>query len=339
MSPVRPCRTSSIACPRGCAAALVLQRAALAGHRVAVHLHARPVVAAVVAVERGGALVDRQDARLADDRLVLMSPTASGLPAHGGEGGVHRVGHRRDVHLARAVLAEVQLEVGEAQGLGRLRAGLDGDDRQHAQEQADHGQERAQSCGRGCPAPPMMSAERNRPESRIMPSPPRAPVGPVDVSTPSFRDSTRCILAAWAWSCVTRIRPQPRSVAARRASMTRLPVSVSSAPVGSSASSRLGLAHEGPGDRDPLLLAAGELRRALLGQVRDADLVERLQHAGAAVPARQPALPVDQGHRHVLRGGEVLEQEEALEDEAELGAAQGGGLALGDAGQVAAVQR
>jgi hypothetical protein len=53
----------------------------------------------------------------------------------------------------------------------------------------------------------------------------------------------------------------------------------------------------------------------VVGQVRDADLVERGQDLAAAVPAGQPTLPVDQRHRHVLGRRQVLEQEEPLEHE------------------------
>src|SRR6266536_748767 len=95
-----------------------------------------------------------------------------------------------------------------------------------------------------------------------------------------------------------------------------------------------GLGGEGAGG-----VVGQQARRLLLGQVRDADLVRCGHDLGTALAARQPPLAVDQGHRHVLRRGEVLEQEEALEHEAELGAAQGGGPALGQAGDVPAAQQ
>src|SRR6266545_522069 len=97
------------------------------------------------------------------------------------------------------------------------------------------------------------------------------------------------------------------------------------------------------GDQDePAAPGGGRLQHvddevAGLGVQRAGGLVG--EHLGPAFAPGQPALAVDQRHGHVLRGREVLEQEEALEHEAELGAAQPGRLALGQPGDVATVQQ
>ena len=59
-------------------------------------------------------------------------------------------------------------------------------------------------------------------------------------------------------------------------SRTSLIISGSSAEVGSSKSITFGLHRQRPGDRDPLLLAAGELGGVLVGLVADADPLEQL---------------------------------------------------------------
>src|SRR6266542_1075675 len=96
----------------------------------------------------------------------------------------------------------------------------------------------------------------------------------------------------------------------------------------------LRLAHQCSGDGYPLLLATGEPGRTLLGQVGYAHPFQRRHHPRPALAPGQPALPVHQGHRHVLRRGQVFEQEEALEHKAELGAAQRRGPAFGQPGDV-----
>ena len=47
----------------------------------------------------------------------------------------------------------------------------------------------------------------------------------------------------------------------------------------------VGLADERAGDRHALLLAAGELRRAVAGAVAESDALERVAHGGAAQAA------------------------------------------------------
>ena len=69
---------------------------------------------------------------------------------------------------------------------------------------------------------------------------------------------------------------------ARAPRARRVPVSMSSAPVGSSHSSTLGPLGDGARDRDALLLAAGELRRKVIEAVAEADQRERLARASSA---------------------------------------------------------
>ena len=66
-------------------------------------------------------------------------------------------------------------------------------------------------------------------------------------------------------------------LAARSRRMTASPLTESSAPVGSSASSRPAVADDRPGDRDPLSLAAGELVGEAVGALGDVELLEGLQ--------------------------------------------------------------
>ncbi len=73
---------------------------------------------------------------------------------------------------------------------------------------------------------------------------------------------------------------------------------------------------ERPGDRDPLLLSAGEPVGVLIGLVRQADLGEQL-----ARPSARPLLPeaagVDRRKRHVVENGHVREEVVGLEDDAD----------------------
>ena len=76
----------------------------------------------------------------------------------------------------------------------------------------------------------------------------------------------------------------------------------------------LSAAAEGPGDGDALLLAAGELRGLVVAAVAEAD---------ASSSSRRGARGLDLGElerqQHVLPRGQVAEELERLEDEADLG--------------------
>src|SRR6478672_3718920 len=81
------------------------------------------------------------------------------------------------------------------------------------------------------------------------------------------------------------------------------------------------------GDRDPLLLAAGELSGVLLGLVADADPVEQLARLLLGGFLLLPA-DLDRAERDVLEDRLVGEEVEALEHHPDLGAQRGEGLAL-----------
>jgi hypothetical protein len=96
----------------------------------------------------------------------------------------------------------------------------------------------------------------------------------------------------------------------------------------------LGAGGEGAGDGDALLLAAGELARALFRVAGEADDVE---HEGDAFLALAGVHPGDaEGDADVLGGGQDGDQAEGLEDERDAGAAQLHPLGLGHGGDVLA---
>ena len=97
------------------------------------------------------------------------------------------------------------------------------------------------------------------------------------------------------------------------------PLVESRLPVGSSAKMIVRTGGEGPGDGDALLLAAGELRRAMRRAGRRRPTVSTTwsnQSRSALRPARRS------GQRDVLGGGQRRHQVERLEDEADAVAAQ-----------------
>ena len=77
---------------------------------------------------------------------------------------------------------------------------------------------------------------------------------------------------------------------------------------------------EGPGDGDPLRLAAGELRRLALGEVADAEAVEPLLGQCVRLRTRHPPRPRPEAD--VGQGGQVREQPLALEDHADAAVAR-----------------
>ena len=82
----------------------------------------------------------------------------------------------------------------------------------------------------------------------------------------------------------------------------------------------LGLADQRPRDRHALLLAAGELGRAMARAVGEPDGRERLAHRAA----RQPPAGEPRRQRDVLRRGQRRQQVEGLEDEPDALAPQAG---------------
>ena len=106
--------------------------------------------------------------------------------------------------------------------------------------------------------------------------------------------------------------------------MMSLPEVVSRLPVGSSARTSAGLAGQRAGDRDALHLAAGELGRPVVHAVGEADLLEQQLDPRLAL-ARAVAVE-EQRHLDVLEGGDLRQQVEVLEDEADLAVADVGEL-------------
>ena len=94
-----------------------------------------------------------------------------------------------------------------------------------------------------------------------------------------------------------------------------------------------GVGDQRPGDRDPLLLAAGQRAREVPAAVAEADPVEQVADPVAVRPVAGQA----QREADVLLGGEVGHQVEALEDEADPLAAQPGAVVLVPVGDVLAV--
>src|SRR5436190_1312786 len=97
------------------------------------------------------------------------------------------------------------------------------------------------------------------------------------------------------------------------------------------------VAHQGAGDGDALLLAAGEPRRAERRAVGHADALQRRERTLLAAGAGRPA--VDLGEHHVLDHRAVREQVEALEDEADPLGAQRRPLAVGQRLDVDALEQ
>ncbi len=96
----------------------------------------------------------------------------------------------------------------------------------------------------------------------------------------------------------------------------------------------LGVHRQRPGDRDPLLLAAGQLGGVLRRLGADADPLQQFL-GGPHGPVLGDAADLHLAEDHVLQHGLVGEQVEALEDHADLGPQPGQFPALG--GQRAAV--
>ena len=82
----------------------------------------------------------------------------------------------------------------------------------------------------------------------------------------------------------------------------------------------IGLLDQRPGDRHPLLLAAGELIRPVIQAVGQADVGQQL---GRPLPLLGRHAPRQERHQHVLQRRQVADQVERLEDEADLVAAIG----------------
>jgi hypothetical protein len=79
----------------------------------------------------------------------------------------------------------------------------------------------------------------------------------------------------------------------------------------------LRFAHQRPGQRDPLLLSAGEHRRRAGGEVRESDPVQRRQRPFARLRLGGARMLGPQREHHVLQHGHVRPDRVGLEDDAD----------------------
>ena len=125
------------------------------------------------------------------------------------------------------------------------------------------------------------------------------------------------IVSASSWSCVTMMVVMPRRrwrsrISPRRRALTR----ASSAESGSSSRSRPGDRAQRAGERDALLLAAGELRRVFLRLVGEADQRQELGDARGDLLAGPP--DGDEAVGDVVADLQVGKERVGLEDDAEI---------------------
>ena len=110
---------------------------------------------------------------------------------------------------------------------------------------------------------------------------------------------------------------RPSSTASRRiTSSTSLTSSGSSAEVGSSSSSTLGIGRQRACDRDSLLLPAGQMPRQRVGAMAEADAFEQLAGAAIGVEPRHAMDPAQRAGDVLLRR-QMTEQIELLEHHAD----------------------
>ena len=84
--------------------------------------------------------------------------------------------------------------------------------------------------------------------------------------------------------------------------------------------------HQGPGNGNALLLAAGKLRRLVIEALAKADAFQEFDGPAAFVAIRPRLGRIDQRHPHLLDGRAARQQIEALEDEADVAVADLGSL-------------
>ena len=97
------------------------------------------------------------------------------------------------------------------------------------------------------------------------------------------------------------------------------------------------MSDESPGRSGPLLLAAGDLVGELLQKLRQAQLGRQGLEALLHLPIGHPGQ--DQGQEDVILEGKGIQQVEILEYKAQILPPEGGQTALGDGGEILAVQK
>ena len=137
---------------------------------------------------------------------------------------------------------------------------------------------------------------------------------------PSTKWTMRLAKAAMSgsWVTITTVMPWSRLRTVSNSMISRLRC-VSRLPVGSSAS-RSAAGDDGAGDRDPLLLSAGELARRVLFPAVQAHRCQR--RARGRMPRGGRLAAIEQRQLDVLERRRAREQIEALEHEAEVVPAQ-----------------
>lgn len=146
----------------------------------------------------------------------------------------------------------------------------------------------------------------------------------------------RCVRCAIAGSCVTRMIVWPFAASSSKEAddvAAGLLIEVAGGLVGQNQRGRI---HQRAGDGDALPLAAGELARAVLRAVGEADALERLEGALAALVGVHAR--VEKRQLDVLPDRRARQEVEGLEDEAELLIADARQCLRGHRGHVFAVE-
>ena len=261
--------------------------------------------------ERSSPAGDRVAAPAAEDDVDRPAPQeVAALVAHPDPGDLAAIGARLEVRQRahprverRAALAvEVRDDVGQV-GLARRAVESGGQAVPHRRRGPDHDRRGGDPGGRQ--PPPMPHAGTSRP--------------------PSSR-STRSAMPAAARSCVTSTTARPSSAPAAQQAQhlgARLDVEVAGRLVGEQDG---GIVDERPRDREALLLAAGELGGE---RGRDGPQPEPVDQLAAAPLGVRVRAAHARGEQHVRLPGELGQQVEELEDEADPAAPQCAQRALG----------
>ena len=146
-------------------------------------------------------------------------------------------------------------------------------------------------------------------------------------------------IGATSASCVTTITVMPCSRLRRRMiPMISAELVESRLPVGSSASRIARLVHQGAGDGDALLLAAGELARTVMLAVRPVR-PSPAASGRACAPVAPRQCRVKQRQLDILQRGGARQQVEVLKDEADPAAADAGRAASSSRRDIHAVEQ
>ena len=234
---------------------------------------------------------------------------------------------RVDVERARCADDGVGAVVGgRRQGVGGAEHGVGHRQRRADHADAEHDRERGHH---GAAAAGEQPAEREA-DHRVT----SVRLATIEVSVgsamspamrPSARNTTRSAVAAAFGSWVTMTIVWPNVSTASRSRLEDLGAGVRVEVAGRLVGEQHGrLADQRAGDRDPLLLAARELRRAVVATLGEADALDhRLDPVAVGLAAGELEAELD-----VLLRGQDREQVEGLEDEADRVAAQPGERAI-----------